>query len=572
MNYAGLGLGRAVLTRGIGVAVVVLLLFASAASAITVTTTSDSPGAGACSLREAIAAATSGVGGSCGTVSGSPVPITLPAGHYNLTAGELQIAAGANLAIAGANQNDPGQTVIDAQLRSRVLEVASGANATLTGVEITGGRTANGTDTTVAAQPGGSSDNGGGILNHGTLKLDHSVVTGNGTGRGGKGGDGAATNTAARNPGSGGESGIGGGIYNDTGAGLTVQNSTISANFTGAGGAGGNAAMGVQGLGNIPGGADGGTGGYSGDAGGIYNGGGATITDTTVSGNFTGRGGNGGNGGAGAAESMNNNPAGKGGDGGPGVGGGVNYSTSGPFTFVQGGGGIYNDGSLTMSASTLSGNGLGAGGTGGSAGAGGLKLMNGYFDGGTGGYGGPGGLGAGLLEYQGTVQLTNVTIAGNATGAGGPGGAGPQAGPCCGGGPGGYGGYGGGIWDRAANSSSVALMQATISQNAVGAGGAGGAAGTAQDGHGNPSVGATGPRGRGAGIDVIEYDPGSSGVTETNTIVAGNGSPGTDANCYESNGSDIHDGDPQHRLLGCVVSRDAGEPEARLPCEQRRSD
>jgi hypothetical protein len=194
-----------------------------------------------------------------------------------------------------------------------------------------------------------------------------------------------------------------------------------------------------------------------------------------------------------------------------------------------------------MSASTLSGNSLGAGGTGGSAGAGGQKVINGFADGGTGGYGGPGGLGAGLLEDTGAAQLTNVTIAGNMTGAGGPGGAGPQAGPCCGGGPGGYGGYGGGIWDGAVNDSSIALTQATISQNAVGGGGAGGAAGTATS-SGHPSVGSPGLRGRGAGIDVIEYDPQSSGVTETNTIVAGNGSPGTDANCFEGNGSDIHDG------------------------------
>ncbi len=233
-----------------------------------------------------------------------------------------------------------------------------------------------------------------------------------------------------------------------------------------------------------------------------------------------------------------NNPAGAGGDGGAGVGGGENYTPDGLFMFVQGGGGIYNDGSLNMSASTLSGNGLGAGGDGGSAGAGGQKTTSsGFQDGGRGGYGGPGGLGAGLLEDTGTAQLTNVTIAGNTTGAGGSGGAGPQAGACCGGGIGGIGGYGGGIWDRVANGSSVALTQVTISQNAVGAAGAGGAAGTTPNGAGAP-----GARGLGAGIFATQYDPGSPGVTETNTIVALNGNPASDANCAQSIGGDIHDG------------------------------
>jgi hypothetical protein len=140
-----------------------------------------------------------------------------------------------------------------------------------------------------------------------------------------------------------------------------------------------------------------------------------------------------------------------------------------------------------------------------------------------------------LLEDTGAARLTNVTIAGNTAGAGGTGGAGPQAGGCCGGGQGGYGGYGGGIWDRAANGSSVALLQVTISRNAVGAAGAGGAGGTAP--HGPPGV-----RGRGAGIFATQYDPGSPGVTETNTIVAANRNPASDANCAQSTGGNIYDG------------------------------
>ncbi len=263
MRISGAGLLGVMLTRGIAVGTVALLLSASAASAMSVTTASDSStaGDGACSLREAIAAVNSGhASADCGPLgSGGTTPITLPAGHYDLTAGELRIGSSAKLTITGANQSDPAKTVIDAQKHSRVLDVEAGAQATLTGVEITGGHTANGTDATVSGQGGGSSLNGGGIFNDGMLRVVHSLVTGNATGRGGKGGDGAATNTTARNPGGGGQSGIGGGIYNDTSGSLTVQSSTISANLTGAGGTGGNAAMGVQGTGNIPGGADGGT-------------------------------------------------------------------------------------------------------------------------------------------------------------------------------------------------------------------------------------------------------------------------------------------------------------------------
>jgi hypothetical protein len=81
----------------------------------------------------------------------------------------------------------------------------------------------------------------------------------------------------------------------------------------------------------------------------------------------------------------------------------------------------------------------------------------------------------------------------------------------------------------------VSLTQVTISQNAVGAAGAGGAGGTAPPG--SPGV-----RGRGAGIFATQYDPGSPGVTETNTIVAANGNPASDANCAQSTGTNIYDG------------------------------
>ena len=93
MRISGAGLLGVMVPRGIAVGTVALLLSASAASAMTVSTTQDSskPGDGACSLREAIAAVNSGrASKDCGPLgSGGTTPITLPAGHYDLTAGEL---------------------------------------------------------------------------------------------------------------------------------------------------------------------------------------------------------------------------------------------------------------------------------------------------------------------------------------------------------------------------------------------------------------------------------------------------------------------------------------------------
>ncbi len=508
-----------------------VLSFAStAAAAITVNTTSDSA-SGACSLRVAILAVTSNTtGGDCSRASGDNT-ITLPAGHYTLTAGELQVGASANLAIVGTDQNDPTQTEIDAGAASRVLEVTAGGQATLTGVEITGGQSASGANAASPGQSAGSGEDGGGILNKGTLTLQHALVTANFTGHGGRGVDGDQPSASyTRNGQSGGSGGNGGGIYNATGASLTVSASTIKGNGTGDGGSGGNGAAGQLGIGKFPYGSDGGTAGPPGSGGGIYNFGGATITDTTIESNFSGRGGNGGLGGQGVGEG-DMQPAGRGGYGGNGGNSGLTYSpdTGNPqYTAYYGGGGIFNAGTLQMSRSTIVGNNTGAGGNGGGAGIGGQKLSNGFQTGAHAGAAGGGGLGGGLLNYGKGATLTNVTVTENLTGDGGKGGNGPQSGSL-GPGPGGFGGYGGGVWAEGAHSpDSLALAQVTIAGNTVGAAGPPGDDAT--------YPGASGQRGKGAGVAVgSRYDPGSgAGVYFRNTLVANNGSaPAGDVNCVQ---------------------------------------
>jgi CSLREA domain-containing protein len=515
-------------------ACLVAVAFAPAASAMTVNTTADdsTPGNGSCSLREAIVAASAGSStADCGPAGSTPIAISVPEGTYELSAGQLAVGTGANIAIVGANSNAPALTTIDAAGHSRVLEVASGAQVKLSALEITGGQTPSGADGASPGQSGGFGGDGGGILNSGTLTLERVWVLGNFTGHGGRGVDGDQSSANSTRYGkSGGSGGNGGGIYNGVGASLTLTASTIGDNGTGDGGNGGNGAAGQTGLGKFPYGSDGGSGGPAGSGGGILNAGSATLADTTIEGNFTGRGGNGGPGGQGVAEGEMQ-PAGRGGYGGDGGNSGLTYNleTGNPqYSADLGGGGIYNLGSLHMSRSTIAGNNTGAGGNGGGAGIGGKKTNNQYETGAHAGAGGGGGLGGGLFNFGKGATLTNVTIAENLTGDGGKGGNGPQSGSL-GPGLGGFGGYGGGVWAEGAHSPDyLELVQVTISGNSLGA------AGPAGDDASFP--GTPGQRGKGAGVAVgPRYDAGTGGgVYFKNTVVAGNGSSlAGDANCIQ---------------------------------------
>ena len=509
---------------------------------MTVTSTGET---GACTLRGAIEAVnTNNSGTACGSVlSDGLTPINLPANTYTPSDGQLQVTSGAKLEIIGASINDPASTVIDATGPGRVFEILSGAQVKLTGLKVTGGQTANGTNGSSYGQYGGSAENGGGILNKGSLTLDHVLVTANFTGNGGSGADGVSDAQSDGKGGGGG--GRGGGIYNNAGASLSVTASTISGNGTGDGGDGGTGGIGVGGLGHYPQGGQGGGGGPPGSGGGIYNAGSATISTSTLSGNFTGRGGNGGNGGQGAGpfdDGMGHTfSSGRGGSGGD--GGSASYSRYEycgcyqPYS-ILGGGGIANveGGSLTMTASTVSGNNTGAGGNGGGAGVGGPDYNGHSVTGSHGGFAGSGGVGAGLWTSFGTAILTNVTFSGNFTGDGGVGGNGPTSGSL-GPGPGGYGGDGGAIWAYGARSPYyVQLIHVTISKNSLGDAGPAGAPGAPPEGSG-PFPGAPGVRGKGSGIAVGgRYDPSGTSVYLKNTIIANNGLV-SDANCVDSGAS-----------------------------------
>lgn len=502
-----------------------------AGAALTVSGTGDS---GGCSLRATIEDVNNGTNGGCGALEGSVTTIDVPAGHYGLTSGELKVKSGANVRIVGADPAHPEDTVIDGEEKSRDLEVAVGAGATLYAVEVTGGATLHGADSEVPDGDGGLGEGGGGILNYGGMTLEHVLLTGNRTGRGGDGGNGAITNTAARNGGDANGGGNGGGIDNEAGAALQVVASTISDNLTGEGGLGGAGAHGQSELGNIAAGGDGGIGGMGGNGGGIFNEGSLTITTSTIAGNATGRGGIGGYGGEGA-DTAEHSGAGTGGWGARGGNSGLQYSEGGSPAYAEygGGGGIYNGGTLTMTDSTIVDNHTGAGGLGGNAGLGGGRTapFSGRETGGRAGAGGGAGLGGGLLSNEtGSSSLTNVTVTGNFTGDGGIGGNGAQSssrGP----GNGGFGGYGGGIWAAGPGKPGLQLTFVTVAGNHLGASGHCGS-----DSEFPTACGPGGP-GKGAGIATGPAYNSGTGILLTNSIVADNGGLG-DANCeqYASGG------------------------------------
>jgi hypothetical protein len=478
---------------------VALAVAGPAGAALTVSGTAEG---GGCSLRATIEDVNNGTAGGCGTLEGNKTTIDVPAGHYTLTGGELKVKAAANVVLVGSDPTNPAATVIDGHKTSRVLEVASGAGATLDGIEVTGGATLQGTDSGVPDGGGLPGEDGGGILNKGAVTLEHVLLTGNTTGRGGNGGGGTLSNTAARNGGFANQGGNGGGIDNQSGASLSIVASTISGNTTGEGGIGGNGAHGQSEIPNIPAGGDGGIGGMGGNGGGIYNAGALTITDSTISGNATGRGGIGGAGGEGA-DSTAHTGAGLGGWGARGGNSGLQYP----------------EGSDTPAYAEFGGEKGGA--------------NPGPETGGKAGAGGGAGLGGGLLvNGNGPSSLTNVTVSGNFTGDGGNGGNGAQS-NSRGGGNGGFGGYGGGIWAYGAGRPNLQLTFVTVAGNHVGGEGHGGADNEHIGFHGGPGMGtgiATGPA----------FNNGAS-VTLVDSIVAANGVAG-EANCNEIAPGAIFDG------------------------------
>jgi CSLREA domain-containing protein len=267
--------------------------------------------------------------------------------------------------------------------------IFAAGTVTLTDVVVTGNRTGNG-------GPGGSSTGGfggfgGGISGGGTLTMTRVTVSNNITGNGATGS-------------SGGGGGRGGGILFG-GAALTMTDCVVSGNTTGNGAVGTNA---------------GASGGGGGDGAGLYiTSGTLKLTNVVIDGNNTGDANFGGTGGRGAGlftftgvnstllnVTIKNNSTGDGGGGITGQGG---------F-----GGGVENNGTMIVKASTISGNTTGTPGpTGGTGGSGGAGIFNGAV-----------------------LKLINSTVSGNSTG--------------------GIGGHGGGIYN---NGSAITLINCTISAN-----------------------------------------------------------------------------------------------------------
>jgi CSLREA domain-containing protein len=352
----------------------------------------------------------------------------------------------------------------------RIFKITSGKTVTISGLTIANGKSADGVP---AAVFGGAGENGGGILNAGTLTLHDVIITGNTTGKGAASSSPSSNGTAFGGPGGG-----GGGISNS--GSLRMSNATVSNNTTGGGatdyyGGGGGSGAGIYlssgtltmtsciVTGNITAkGAMGTTGGFSsgggGNGGGIYiSNGAAQIADVTVSNNSTG-----------IADIASPANSGSGG---------------------HGGGVAIDAGNLSITNSTITGNLTGAG---------------------TGAFG-QGGFGGGIFQsdglHTGALIVTNSTISGNTTGVSTLSG----------------GGLGGGVY----TNGVATFVNSTISGNiTTGPGGSGGGIYTAA----TLTVTActiTGNRildnGNGNGILAnSNYPPPTLG----NTVIAGNGDAG----------------------------------------------
>src|ERR1043166_1082255 len=265
-----------------------------------------------CTLREAINALNS-QGSSAATIAfdasltlGGPATINLAGALPNINADVTISGPGANLLTV---RRDTGGDY-------RIFTISNTATAHISRLTISNGRTPGGS---VGPALDAIEDNGGGVLNKGTLALNSCVVSNNST-----------PSTA-----NGGYSG--GGVANWTGAKLTVTDSTISNNSTGFGG-------------------------------GLSNGGTLTLTSSTVSGNSAAvSGGIISNGGtltvAGSNLSDNSATSAVGGIGN--ITGGtanVTNSTVSNNSGGSGGGGLFSDGTLSVTGSTVSNNTAGFGG------------------------------------------------------------------------------------------------------------------------------------------------------------------------------------------------------------------
>ena len=258
-----------------------------------------------------------------------------------------------------------------------------------------------------------ATSNGGGILGNGVVTLTNSTVSGNTattSNGGGILGNGAVTLTNSTVSANKANAASGGGIFS-YGA-VTLNNSTVSGNTANTGG-GGIISAGAMTLTNST--VSGNTANF--DGGGIWGSGAVTLTNSTVSGNTAGRNG-GGIYGLAAVTLTNSTVSGNTAN----TGGGINNSgyeavtlinsTVSANTAASSSGGIFGNGAVTLTDSTVSGN--MANTSGGIYSNGAVTLTNSTVSGNTSNTSGGG------IFGNGTVTLTNSTVSGNtATASGG---------------------------------------------------------------------------------------------------------------------------------------------------------
>jgi len=247
--------------------VVLATLFGSPAQAtdIPVTTPDDTlrPD-GYCSLREAIEAAnTDAVVDGCPAGAGPDV-ILLPAAVITLTvtatptdtnaSGDLDILAATTL-----QGSDARHTVIDGSGIDRILEISATAVVTVADLTLTNGHAQDGAPSNDVGAAPGPGENGGAILNWGTLTLLRVTVSASRAGDGGRVG-------MAFPPWDAGVAGMGGGIYNS--GVLTLAQCAVISNTAGKSGA-------VSALHYMQTAS-------GGDGGGIYNTGALAVINSTV--------------------------------------------------------------------------------------------------------------------------------------------------------------------------------------------------------------------------------------------------------------------------------------------------
>ena len=179
-------------------------------SGLVVTTLADVQASdGVTSLREAVDAANR---------DGADSPITFAvSGTITLTGGELTLVNDGKVSITGPAKG----ITINGDGKSRVFNI-NGADATLSGLNITGGNAGNA--------------NGGGILNNGALTLNGSTLFGNAANSGGAIANGGALTLVNSTLAGNSAQNNGGGVFNSPTATMTSLNSTIVGNAATAGG------------------------------------------------------------------------------------------------------------------------------------------------------------------------------------------------------------------------------------------------------------------------------------------------------------------------------------------------